>query len=473
MPLLSLSSLMKTPYSTFYRYFLSEQQEGNTLANLNFDTDIRKTLSKLRRYQWKIQDVLHYGFLSSIIFFVVVIFPASFLIKLPIFAVFVTCFLIPTTSQFFTHALPIFSWLALFFAASKIPHSWKPAISVKFLPAMETILYGDNLSNVLAATNNSFLDVLAWLPYGLIHFTSPFVVALLIFLFSPPTSLRSFGFAFGYMNLTGVLTQLLFPAAAPWYLNLHGLEPASYAMNGSPGGLGRIDELFGVDMYTSTFENSPLVFGAFPSLHSGCAVMDVLFLCWLFPKYKYLWWSYACLLWWSTMYLTHHYFIDLIFGAALSVSFFTFVKYTLLPVIDRSKFCRWSYTELHHFDMQANDPIDNFTLIEEEDYEMAFLSDSRESSHAGFITDANSSSIFMSPNISTSRSQHNLGSEDDVSRAFDGVETDHSTVTSVFDGPDEVRQTSLPASELSLNESISHVPASSKLLPNGHHFKDR
>ena len=78
------------------------------------------------------------------------------------------------------------------------------------------------------------------------------------------------------MNLLGVLIQMAFPAAPPWYKNLHGLEPANYSMHGSPGGLGRIDKLLGVDMYTRVFQFINH-FGAFPSLHSGCCIMEVLF----------------------------------------------------------------------------------------------------------------------------------------------------------------------------------------------------
>lgn len=351
------SKAVQKAYLLFHRYFLLEKAPGNTLPDLNFELDTKKSVDRLRRHQWAPAEVAHFGFLVAVILFVFVIFPAPLWAKLPILLAFATCFAVPLTAQFFLPALPIFTWLALFFLASKIPHEWKPAISVKFLPAMETILYGDNLSNVLAETNNAFLDVLAFLPYGIIHFSLPFVVALAVFLFAPPTSLRSFGFAFGYMNLVGVLIQLLFPAAAPWYKNLHGLEPANYSMDGLPGGLARVDALFGVDMYTLTFENSPLVFGAFPSLHLGCAVMDVLFLCWLFPRYTAVWWGYAALLWWSTMYLTHHYFIDLIFGAALLVAVFTYVKYTQLPVVDASKFCRWLYADVHHIDVQQTDPL--------------------------------------------------------------------------------------------------------------------
>ncbi|EMG46393.1 AUR1 Inositol phosphorylceramide synthase [Candida maltosa Xu316] len=353
------SKVIQKPYQLFYHYFLSEKAPTSTLSDLNFDTNINSTIRKLKHHQWTAGEMFHYGFLVSVLLFVFIVFPASFLIKLPIVLLFTTCFLVPVTSQFFLPALPIFAWLALYFNCAKIPHEWKPAITVKVLPAMETILYGDNLSNVLATITNGVLDIFAWLPYGIIHFSFPFILAALIFLFGPPTALRSYGFAFGYMNLLGVMIQMAFPAAPPWYKNLHGLEPANYSMHGSPGGLGRIDQLLGIDMYTTGFSNSPVIFGAFPSLHSGCAIMEALFLCWLFPRFKAAWVGYASYLWWSTMYLTHHYFVDLIGGAMLSLVVFEFTKYNYLPKNKVGKFCRWSYTELEKIDIHQLDPLSN------------------------------------------------------------------------------------------------------------------
>lgn len=370
MSLLRMRAIQK-PYQLFYQYFLSEKDPRSTLTNLSFDVNYATSIKKFKNHNWSINEIAHYSFLSSVILFVYIIFPASFLVKTSILLPFILCFLIPVTSQFFVHALPIFTWLALYFSCGKIPDTWKPAISVKVLPALETILYGDNLSNVLATFNNSVMDIIAWLPYGIVHFSAPFVVAFFIFLFAPPTSLRSFGFAFGYMNLLGVMTQLLFPAASPWYKNLYGLQPANYGMSGSPGGLGRIDELLGFDMYTTAFSNSPVIFGAFPSLHSGCAVMDVLFLSWLFPRFRIVWWGYATWLWWSTMYLTHHYFIDLIGGAALSFAVFQYTKYNHLPIVDHTKFCRWSYTQINKIDIQTIDPLSNNYVYISNDIELA------------------------------------------------------------------------------------------------------
>ncbi|CAI5759934.1 unnamed protein product [Candida verbasci] len=354
-----MSSIIQKSYQLFYKYFLSEKSSQSTVSDLNFNTNINININKLKHHKFSKGEIIHYGFLTSVLTFVFFLNPASFLIKLPIALLFITCFLIPLTSQFFIHALPIFTWLAFYFTSSKIPHSWKPAISVKVLPAMETILYGDNLSNVLATITNQLLDISAWLPYGIFHFGAPFVVAIVIFLFAPPTSLRSYGFAFGYMNLFGVFIQILFPAAPPWYKNLYGLKPANYSMKGSPGGLGRIDELLGINTYTQGFSNSPVIFGAFPSLHSGCCIMEVLFFCWLFPNFKILWCFYASWLWWSTMYLTHHYFVDLIGGAMLSLIVFEFVRYNYLPKIRSDKFCRWSYTKIEFININQINPLSN------------------------------------------------------------------------------------------------------------------
>ena len=57
-------------------------------------------------------------------------------------------------------------------------------------------------------------------------------------------------------------------------------------MAGSAGGLSRIDKIFGGNGYTETFSTAPLVFGAFPSLHSGCATLEALFLSHFFPRFR-------------------------------------------------------------------------------------------------------------------------------------------------------------------------------------------
>jgi membrane-associated phospholipid phosphatase len=226
---------------------------------------------------------------------------------------------------------------------SFIPAEYRPHIWVKVLPALENIFYGANLSNILSAHQHVVLDVLAWIPYGLLHFGGPVVWAAIMFLFAAPGTVPVYARTFGYLNIVGVAIQLIFPCSPPWYENLYGLAPANYSMPGSPAGLRRIDQLLGFDMYTTNFTASPLVFGAFPSLHSGNAVLEALFMSHCFPKLRPLVIAYAMWMWWATMYLSHHYAVDLVVGAFMAAIFFYIARANFLPRAQLDKRFRWDY----------------------------------------------------------------------------------------------------------------------------------
>ena len=127
------------------------------------------------------------------------------------------------------------------------------------------------------------------------------------------------------------------------YENAHGFAPADYSMNGSPGGLERIDLLFGTKLYTSSFSASPIVFGAFPSLHAGWATLHALYLHHLLPRARFALCAYVLWVWWATMYLTHHYFVDLIGGSCLAVIVFYVAQRNYLPQVQPDKLFRWQY----------------------------------------------------------------------------------------------------------------------------------
>lgn len=208
---------------------------------------------------------------------------------------------------------------------------------------MENILYGANLSNVLSAHQNVVLDVLAWLPYGLCHYGAPFVCSLIMFVFAPPGTVPLFARTFGYISMMAVFIQLAFPCSPPWYENLYGLAPADYSMQGNPAGLARIDKLLGIDLYTSGFHQSPVVFGAFPSLHAADSTLAALFMSHIFPKLKPVFVTYTLWMWWATMYLSHHYAVDLVGGGLLATVAFYFAKTRFLPRMQADKVFRWDY----------------------------------------------------------------------------------------------------------------------------------
>ena len=145
------------------------------------------------------------------------------------------------------------------------------------------------------------------------------------------------------MNVLGVFTAIVFPCSPPWYENKYGLAPANYSIKGSPAGLARIDQLFGFDMYTSGFTASPVVFGAFPSLHAADATLEALFLSHIFPKLTPLFATYVLWLWWATMYLSHHYAVDLVGGSLYAGVVFYLAKSKFLPRLQSGKWYRWDY----------------------------------------------------------------------------------------------------------------------------------
>jgi len=285
------------------------------------------TLQWLRSHRFTLRDSLYIFHIANATMWLTLMQDPGYPTKLAIPVLYTIALLVPFTSQFFVPATPVFSWILTWYSSRFMPSQWRPSISVSLLPTLESVLYGANISDILTRFTHPILDLLAWLPYGVVHFTCPFVVAIFLWIFRTKPTLHLWARTFGYMNLAGVFIQLVLPCSAPWYELIYGLTPANYGMKGSPGGLARIDTLFHSNTYTTGFTNSPLVFGAFPSLHAGNATLEALFLSHFFPQVTKFIWVYALILYWATMYLTHHYLIDVVGGACLATAFF----YLFLP----------------------------------------------------------------------------------------------------------------------------------------------
>ena len=325
--------------------------------------------------------------------------------KTMIVAVLMASLIIPLTRQFFLPFVPIAVYLLLFYSCQFISGEYRPPIWVRVLPSLENILYGANLSNILSAHKNTALNVLAWLPYGIMHFGAPFVCSGLMFLFGPPGTTPIFAKAFGYMNIIGVMTQIIIPCSPPWYENMYGLAAADYSVQGSPAGLRAIDELFGIDLYTSGFTASPMVFGAFPSLHSADGTMEALFMAHTFPKLRPLFVFYLLWLWWSTMYLSHHYAVDLVAGSMISIIFYYMYRGKFLPRLQPGKMFRWDYDYVEYGEVQ-----DHYA------YGLADLDDY----HPGLHGDSDEWTIGSSSSFSSSSREPSTGMRSPVTDEWEG-----------------------------------------------------
>ncbi|KAF7361372.1 acidPPc domain-containing protein [Mycena sanguinolenta] len=266
------------------------------------------TINRVRRHKFTWTDSIYIFHFVSAVFWLWMLPQSAYPLQLLIPVAFAIVLLIPFTSQFFLRALPIFAWLFIYFCSRYIPKPMRPTIKVSLLPTVESVLYGANISDILTRFTHPVLDILAWLPYGFRSFHR---------------TLRRRGLRVALPHQGGA-PPIVFPCAAPWYEVIHGLTPANYGMRGSPGGLLRIDRLFHGNGYTVGFSGAPVIFGAFPSLHAGSATLEALFVSHFFPQATRYAWAYAGTLYWATMYLSHHYLIDVVAGACMAIFFFYF-----------------------------------------------------------------------------------------------------------------------------------------------------
>jgi len=164
---------------------------------------------------------------------------------------------------------------------------------------------------------NTILDIITglfylnWMPIPLIFAFYLWIKDKLIFL--------HFSYAFLLTNLIGFIIYYLYPAAPPWYVEIYGFSE-NFQISGNVAGLARFDDYFGISLFKSIYAKGSNVFAAIPSLHSSYPVV-VLY----YGIKKKLGWINILLLifvfgiWFSAVYLRHHYIIDVILGALCAV----------------------------------------------------------------------------------------------------------------------------------------------------------
>ena len=151
--------------------------------------------------------------------------------------------------------------------------------------------------------------------------------------------LKSYGWALGCQNICGVLTHLLFPCAPPWFIHLYGEDAyADYEMPGYAAGLTRVDVALGTHLNSKGFHASPIVFGAVPSLHSAMAVLTFLFVSYYarWTVVKILSFLFVVLQWWATIYLDHHWRLDLFVGMCYALIWFSIMYKLRLRKVNES-----------------------------------------------------------------------------------------------------------------------------------------
>ncbi|MDZ7290134.1 MAG: phosphatase PAP2 family protein [candidate division KSB1 bacterium] len=173
-------------------------------------------------------------------------------------------------------------------------------------------------------------------------YTAHFALPLLLgWVFWHTTNDRPMFYKFVYtltiLNVLALLTFMAYPAAPPWYVYNYGFsspEPNSSFWAISAGNLIDVDRLLGVKFFTTLWDSfNANHFAAIPSLHGAYPIVLSFF---AFKKFRWNPWLLCCYpaaVWFSAVYLNHHYIIDLIIGGLyVMVAYFlaTRLAYPLL-----------------------------------------------------------------------------------------------------------------------------------------------
>jgi len=129
-----------------------------------------------------------------------------------------------------------------------------------------------------------------------------------------------FSCTFLLVNLIGFVIYYLYPAAPPWYVQQFGFH-FNAATPGNTAGLDRFDRFFHVHIFSSLYAKGSNVFAAMPSLHS--AYPAIVF--WFGLKNRMgainiLFGLIMAGIWFSAVYNSHHYVLDVIAGVCCAVA---------------------------------------------------------------------------------------------------------------------------------------------------------
>jgi inositol phosphorylceramide synthase catalytic subunit len=164
---------------------------------------------------------------------------------------------------------------------------------------------------------NVVLDALCGLGYA--TYLAEFFALLLVLFLRRDARFDRMAWSFFVVTALACLTYLLYPAAPPWYVMDHGMGPADLAAQPSAAGAARFDELVGVPLFANFYSRNPNVMGAMPSLHVAYPLVGLWQVGHLGRGWRVSAAAYAAWVGFSAIYLSHHYILDVLAGAAFAV----------------------------------------------------------------------------------------------------------------------------------------------------------
>lgn len=200
-------------------------------------------------------------------------------------------------------------------------------IHVGDLSAAETSLFGVHvgdrvvaLSDVIATHTHPIADAITGAGY-ICYLVEVVLVAVYLYLRRDTERAQRLALVFAVTSVLGWVGWLVWPAAPPWYVDLHGTGPVVLdAAPSAAGGL-RFDALVHAPIFEGFYGRSWNIFGAMPSLHTAYAVLTAA-VCWSSkrPGLRIFTVLFAVNIAFGAVYLRHHYILDVLAGAVLALA---------------------------------------------------------------------------------------------------------------------------------------------------------
>jgi hypothetical protein len=198
--------------------------------------------------------------------------------------------------------LPIFAYIALFSQHSKVQSILGQKCEKNVIVDLDRIVFGQSVYELMNNIQHWSLDILCAFMY-LLHYPLPFLYLIHLFYKTDKKYTIKFLLSFGCVNCLCVIIQYVVPTPPPWMFSNTHLGPEAKFRN--------FDALFQINLFKNIYSKSPLVCGAWPSLHTAWPSIIFSLRPWFNKTVALL---HVLLIGFSAIYSGHHYLIDVLFG---------------------------------------------------------------------------------------------------------------------------------------------------------------
>ena len=281
---------------------------------------------------WLLVTVLFVGFRVEHVFLAILIF-----------ALFFVC---GTTRRLIIALLPFIIFGISYDWMNIVPNYEVNPVDVEGLYNTEKNLFGIAVAEGCILTPNEFfalhnspmMDFLAGVFY-LCWVPLPIIYGLWLYYSGKRKGYLHFAIVFLLVNLLGFAIYYIHPAAPPWYVASHGFE-ALPGTHGETAGLGRFDAMTGLGIFDALYARNSNVFAAVPSLHSAYTLVALIY---AFRTRSPLAWKVVLAIvtlgiWFTAVYTSHHYIIDVLLGIATAFSGSILFEYGFMKIPAFSRF---------------------------------------------------------------------------------------------------------------------------------------